>query len=221
MELQDARELLSRHEYTTKAQKNRILSLEVELSHLRKEYETMSNRVNEELQGDTPRRSSLLQEIAHLKDMQSLFNRNRANKMKLEMGTLCLTDSDIRDALRIIERRITDACIPMVPLFSPPGDVQFELSKAEYVGSLIRRISGMATNQFVEFVQENGLEKEVLLRSIAAASVCVFALESDFPNFLAKDALLEKYRELILTEGRSCLGKVCVCRHELLLTAIN
>ncbi len=205
-ELRETRALLLQAEAVKKNQKSMIFSLRAEVARLRKQYEKARQGLAEGRRHDPPRTGSLLAEISLLKDMQKRVYDVQTDKKMLESGTLAPTDRRIQATLITIERRIAEACSPLAMSSSPLRPVQFEPSKSTiHLGLLVEKISNMEINGFVGFALDKGLEKAKLLQSITAASVCVSAFESDFPNFLGRDLLLEKYRELILTQGLSSI----------------
>ncbi|KAF2181358.1 hypothetical protein K469DRAFT_713793 [Zopfia rhizophila CBS 207.26] len=185
------------------AQENRILSLETRLSSLSKDHDELQHCIR--ATGAHERDPDLLRKLQYensILQQRLVVSQNiQKDTASIEGDDLGLTDAEIRRDLDVIERRIAEACSSLGNWESPVMDIQVQPEQFPYVESLLQKACGLKIHQLRQFSLDMDIQKLQLLQSIAAASVCISAFESGFPEFLAKDSLLDKYRELILTQG--------------------
>lgn len=185
------------------AQESRIFSLATQLASLSKEHDELRHCIR--AAGAHQRDPALLEKLQYensiLMGRLATLQRIQKDADSVEDNSLGRVESEVRGELRIIERRIAEACSSLGNWDSPLVNIEVEKSTSAYLESLVTRVCGRGIDQIQQFALDASIQKLDFLQSIAAASICISAFESDFPEFLGMDFLLGKYREVILAQG--------------------
>ncbi|KAI1373889.1 hypothetical protein F4677DRAFT_427552, partial [Hypoxylon crocopeplum] len=181
-------------DHQAKIRENEILSLRIRLDALSKEHEELKNCVHTEEASmhDGELNSKLQYENNLLKRRLGLLRGLPRHDNEAVRATVSLTHAEIRQKLDILESRIADAASTFQWSFTF-GGVEHSSESSIYLEHLLERAGCLSRDQI------SSVQGPEVIRSLAAASMCVSAFDSTFPDLEKHDSpLLDKYRSHIM-----------------------